>query len=224
MLPILAIPVIHSSGAWIASTAASGYVASTLSASWIGAFIAGNAGILSTLGITSAAGVYAAVGGTLTTAGAALGTGLSAVGLGGLAQSLGLAPVTFLGLTIVGWAVAGIAVFSSLLLLIFSRKKLNEINEARKEGGLSAITWRLILQEAREYEENAMLDILSQLSDETHRVNLNKESKEVQVDGVSYNVSDVRYVIEKNGKENLKVSTKIPLISKTIFIIKDATT
>jgi hypothetical protein len=224
MLPLLAIPVIHSSGAWIASTAASGYVGSTLSATWIGAFIAGNAGILSTLGITSAAGVYAAIGGTLTTAGAAVGTGLTAVGLGGLAQSLGLAPATFLGLTIVGWAVAGMAVLGSLLLLLFSRMKLNEINEARNQGGLSAITWRGILQAAREFEGDAMLDILSKLSDETPRVNLHKESKTIQIDRVTYNVSDVRYIIEKNGKEKLKVSTKIPLISKTIFIIKDPTT
>ena len=37
MLPIIADPVLHSSGAWIASTAASGYVASTLSSTWVGA-------------------------------------------------------------------------------------------------------------------------------------------------------------------------------------------
>ena len=99
MLPFIAIPLLHSSGAWIASTAAGGYIAGTLSTTWVGAFIAGNAGLLSALGITSAAGVYAALGGTLSSAGTAVGTGLTAVGLSGLAQSLGLAPATFLGLT-----------------------------------------------------------------------------------------------------------------------------
>ena len=116
MLPFIAIPLLHSSGAWIASTAAGGYIAGTLSTSWVGAFIAGNAGLLSALGITLAAGVYAALGGTLSSAGSAVGTGLTAVGLSGLAQSLGLAPATFLGLTFASWAV----VTSSVLIFFAS--------------------------------------------------------------------------------------------------------
>jgi len=63
MLPFIAVPLLHSSGAWIASTTAGGpCVAGTLSSTWIGAFIAGNAGLLSGLGITSAVGVLAAMG------------------------------------------------------------------------------------------------------------------------------------------------------------------
>ena len=80
MLPFIAIPLLHSSGAWIASTAAGGYIAGTISSTWIGAFVAGNAGLLSSLGITSAAGTYAAFGGTLSSAGTALGSGLSTIG------------------------------------------------------------------------------------------------------------------------------------------------
>lgn len=40
--PVLDIPVLHSSGAWIASTAAGGYVDSTLSSTWLGAFLLKN--------------------------------------------------------------------------------------------------------------------------------------------------------------------------------------
>ena len=72
MLPLIAVPVLHSSGAWIASTAAGGYLAATLSSTWVGAFIVGNAGILSSLGITSAAGVLAGMGGGLSSVGIAL--------------------------------------------------------------------------------------------------------------------------------------------------------
>lgn len=51
----VAIPILHSSGGWIASTAASGYIAGTLSGTWLGAFVLGNAGLLSSLGVVSAA-------------------------------------------------------------------------------------------------------------------------------------------------------------------------
>jgi hypothetical protein len=47
---VIAIPVLHSSGAWIASTGAAGYIAGTLSSTWIGAFVLGNGTLLSSLG------------------------------------------------------------------------------------------------------------------------------------------------------------------------------
>jgi hypothetical protein len=112
-LPLLAIaiPVVHSSGAWIASTAASGYLAGTLSGTWIGSFVLGNSSLLGSLGLVSAAGIFGATGGIAAMAsGAALGVGsaLTAVGLGSVASALGIAlAVTFLGLTPVGWAIAG---------------------------------------------------------------------------------------------------------------------
>ncbi len=86
----VAIPVLHSSGAWIASTAASGYIAGTLSSTWIGAFVLGNSGLLASLGLVSAAGVYGALGGlTALASSTALGIGsaLTAIGLGGMATS-----------------------------------------------------------------------------------------------------------------------------------------
>lgn len=85
-LPIfaLAIPVLHSSGAWIASTAASGYIAGTLSSSWIGAFVLGNSSLLGSVGLVSAAGIFGASSGLAalsSTAVAGIGTGLTAIGV-----------------------------------------------------------------------------------------------------------------------------------------------
>jgi len=101
-LPFLAIaiPVLHSSGAWIASTGAAGYIADTLSSTWIGAFVLGNSTLLGSLGLVSAAGIFGATGGLAAfSSSAALGVGstLTAVGLGGVASTLGIAPAaTFL--------------------------------------------------------------------------------------------------------------------------------
>lgn len=44
----VAIPVIHAGGGWIASTAAGGYIAGTLSVTYAGAFVAGNTALVAT--------------------------------------------------------------------------------------------------------------------------------------------------------------------------------
>lgn len=201
MLPLIAVPILHSSGAWIASTAAGGYVAGTLSSTWIGAFIAGNAGILSGLGITSAAGVLAAMGGGLSSVGAALGSGLTAIGLGGVAQSLGLAPATFLGLTVVGWSIAAASVAAAGVGYFFTRKKLADINEERAKGGLAAVTWSQIIAEAREYEKQAMIGILEELQAETGEdIVVNRSIEECEIYGKSYNNHGVRLDCFLNSK------------------------
>lgn len=85
LLP-LAIPVMHSSGAWIASTPASIYIAGTLSSTWIGAFVLGNSTLLCSFGLVSAAGIFGAGSGLAAlsaSAAAGIGTGLTAVDLGG---------------------------------------------------------------------------------------------------------------------------------------------
>ena len=222
MLPLIAVPVIHSSGAWLASTAAGGYVASTLSSTWIGAFIAGNAGILSGLGITSAAGVLAAMGGGLSSVGAALGSGLTAIGLGGVAQSLGLAPATFLGLTVVGWAIAGVSVAAAGVGYFFTRKKLIDINDERAKGGLAAVTWSQIIAEAREFEKQAMIGILEELQAETEGdIVVHRSIEEAVINGNSYKISDLKYVIEKNGREYVALRSKIPFRNIVLFVVKE---
>ena len=222
MLPLIAVPVIHSSGAWLASTAAGGYVASTLSSTWIGAFIAGNAGILSGLGITSAAGVLAAMGGGLSSVGAALGSGLTAIGLGGVAQSLGLAPATFLGLTVVGWAIAGVSVAAAGVGYFFTRKKLVDINDERAKGGLAAVTWSQIIAEAREFEKQAMIGILEELQAEIEGdIVVHRSIEEAVINGNSYKISDLKYVIEKNGREYVALRSKIPFRNIVLFVVKE---
>lgn len=220
MLPFIAIPLLHSSGAWIASTAMGGYVAGTLSTTWIGAFVAGNAGLLSAFGITSAAGVYAAIGGTLSSAGTALGGGLTAIGLSGLAQSLGLAPATFLGLTFISWGVVASAILSSGFIYFYARRKLVDINIERRRGGLSDTTWQEILKEAKIYEKKAMTDILVKLAEECQDVNFIKESDAVEIKGINYSIRDLKYVVEKNGVERIVKSSMIPFRPIVVYTVK----
>ena len=152
MLPLIAIPVIHSSG-WIASTAAGGYLASTLSATWAGAFVAGNASLLTGAGLASLGAI-----------------GLLAGTSSSLAATVGLAPATFLGLTPVGWAIAGgttVALGATGGVLYFRSSRvrsaidgaLPEINEARPrliEAFQSS--WDLLQEVARFRKEGASED------------------------------------------------------------------
>lgn len=207
MLPIIAVPVLHSSGAWIASTAASGYVASTLSSTWVGTFILGNSGILSSLGLVSAGSIFAASGGlaTMTAAvGTATGSALTAIGLGGLAKTLGLAPATFLGLTPIGWAAMGTsAIAIGGLGYFLNRKVMTEINEERAKGGLPPTNLMGILREVREYESNSMLALLKKLSQERLNFKVRKSDGVVEIDDKSYKIKNVRYVINDDGSESL---------------------
>ena len=221
MLPLIAVPLLHSSGAWIASTAAGGYVAGTLSSTWIGAFIAGNAGILSGLGITSAAGVLAAMGGGLSSVGAALGGGLSAIGLAGVAQSLGLAPATFLGLTVASWALVATGFTAVGIGYFFASKKLAEINQERAKGGLVAVTWAEIIAEARYYEKQALMSILEGLEAEFQgEIILDRSSETTVIRSKNYKISDLKYVIEKSGREYIALRSNIPFREILLFVVK----
>ena len=164
----IAIPVLHSSGAWIASTAASSYIAGTLSSTWVGAFVLGNSGLLGSLGLVSAAGLFGATGSlaTLTSSAAlSVGSALTSVGLGGVASALGIAPVaTFLGLTPVGWAIVGTSTtLVATLGYYFTRKTMRRVNEEREKGGLEPITLAEIVSEIRLLEAESLESILARL-------------------------------------------------------------
>jgi hypothetical protein len=147
-LPLLAIPVIHSAGGWIAYAGGS-YLGGTLSSTWAGAFIAGNSTLLSGIGIGSAAtGAAAFASG----AGAAVSAGAAAVGSAATSAgvALGVITPTFLGLTPIGWAItggvlaAGGAAFAIWRLrnrdaVSLLERNLPEINSERERGGLSPI-------------------------------------------------------------------------------------
>lgn len=222
----IAIPVLHSSGAWIASTGAAGYIAGTLSGTWIGAFVLGNGTLLGSLGLVSAAGIFGATGSlaALTSSAAlSVGSALTAVGLGGVASSLGIAPVaTFLGLTPVGWAVAGTTVvIASTLGLYFTRKTMRRINEEREKGGLEPISISQIVKEVRLLEAQSLEAILMRLAFEMDTVQLSDDPKSVSVDGQVFSIHRLKYVVNADGSEGLVFVTRAGR-KKRILLIKAA--
>ncbi|MCY4463462.1 MAG: HigA family addiction module antitoxin [Albidovulum sp.] len=224
----IAIPVLHSSGAWIASTAASGYIAGTLSSTWIGAFVLGNSSLLSALGLVSAAGIYGAASSGLAAlgSGVALGMGaaLTKVGLGGVASALGIAPVvTFLGLTPVGWAIAVTAgTLITTLGYYFSRKTMQRMNEERQKGGLDPITLLKIVEEVKLLEEQSLQNILERLEKETDNVSLSSNREEVTIDGQVYSIARLKYAMNEDGSEEILFARRIGR-NKRILLIKAAT-
>lgn len=227
-LPLIAIaiPVLHSSGAWIASTAASGYIAGTLSSTWIGAFVLGNSALLGSLGLVSAAGIFGAAGGIAAlSSSAALGVGsaLTAVGLGGVAGSLGIAPAaTFLGLTPVGWVVAGTAAALALTLgCYFTRKTMRRINEEREKGGLAPITLTEIVREVRLLEAQSIETILARLSAELGNVSLSNDQKVVRIDGQLFSVHRLKYVVNGDGSEEVVFVTRAGR-KKRVLLVRPA--
>ena len=193
----IAIPVLHSSGAWIASTAAGGYVAGTLSSTWIGAFILGNSSLLSGLGLVSAAG----------TGGAALGMSgaLSAVGLGSVAPA-----ATFLGLTPAGWAIAGGAGALAVTLgSYFTLKIMRKLNKEREKGGLEPVTLLQILEEVEIFETKSMKDILERLEKETNNLSLSDDRESVAIDGQTYPVAQLKYIMNEDGSEEIRYVARI---------------
>lgn len=213
MIPLLAIPVLHSSGAWIASTAASGYLATTLSGTWIGAFVLGNAGILSSLGLVSAGGILTAAGGGVAAvfgaAGTLTGAALTTVGLGSLAQSIGLAPATLLGMGPIGWVISGTAFMGVATLGYFiSRASIKKINEERVKGGLDEITIKELLKELVDYEVSSMMEILTKLSKERLDFKVRKSDNTLIIEGREYDIADLVYQIDEDGTEWIGLKRK----------------
>ena len=218
----IATPVFHfPTGAWIA-TGASGYIAGTVSTSWVGSFILGNAGLASILGV-SGAGIAAALGGLGSATATGIGSGLTTIGLGGLAASLGIAPVpaTFLGLTPVGWALAGVGVVAAALATYFSRRVMRRINEERRKGGLDPITVKGIVQEVRLFEKASMLEILKRWASERDDISVAANESDATVSGQSFSVNRLKYVINQDGSEEIVFVTKTGR-TKRVLLLKPA--
>lgn len=220
----IAIPVLHSSGAWIASTAASGYIAGTLSSTWIGAFVLGNSSLLGSLGLVSAAGIFGAFGGVTalsSTTAVGIGSTLTAVGLGGVASSLGIAPVaTFLGLTPVGWVIAGTATtVVATLGYFFTRSIMRRMNEEREKGGLDPITLRQLVKDVRQLEAQSLEAILERIARETESMSLSADKRDVTIDGQVYSVRRLRYVRNEDGSEELAFVTRVGK-KKRVLLVK----
>jgi hypothetical protein len=218
----LAIPVLHSSGAWIASTAASGYIAGTLSSSWIGAFVLGNSSLLGSVGLVSAASIFGASGlaALSSTAAAGIGAGLTAIGLGGIANALGIAPVaTFLGLTPIGWTIICTAVpIISTLSYYFTSKTMQRINAEREKGGLAPTTLFKIIEEVRLLETRSLIAILAQLAKEMEGVTLSSDNRYFTVGGQVFSVNRLKYVVNNDGSEEVVFVTKIGRKRRVILV------
>jgi hypothetical protein len=215
----LAIPVLHSSGAWIATSAASGYIAGTLSCTWIGAFVLGNSALLSGVGLVSAAGLFGASGGLTTLASGAvagIGSGLAALGLGSAAVTAASAPATalalptatFLGFSPIGWAIAGTTVaLTSGLTYLVTRATMLRLNEERQKGGLPPITLIQIVREVRLLESESLQSILARLNRDG-LVALSADKSEVAVNGRVFSLSRLKYVINPDGSEEIVFITR----------------
>lgn len=129
MLPLLAVPVLHSSGAFIAYSG-TGYLAGTLSSSWLGAFVLGNSGLLAGASALTAT----SIGGFLS------GAKSSATGV---AASLGIISSTPAWVMPVSIA-SGIALVASGGFAYYKRgqiieaitEQLEDINQERISAGL----------------------------------------------------------------------------------------
>ena len=161
------------------------------------------------------------MGGGLSSVGAALGSGLSVIGLAGVAQSLGLAPATFLGLTVASWAFVASAVIALGVGYFVASKKLEAINLERAKGGLLAVTWAEIIAEARDFEKQAMMSILANLMVEFQEdIVLDRPSETVVIMNMTYKIGDLKYVIEKGGREYIALRSNIPFRKIVLFVVK----
>lgn len=207
MFYLLAIPVLHSSGAWIAY-GAGGYLAGTLASTWIGAFVLGNSALLASLGLISGAGLAGAMGilsGAASATALGVGSALTTIGLGGLASSLGIAPVaTFLGLTPIGWAiVGGTTVTVATLGLFFKSSVMKRLNRERQNGGLAPITISEILGQVRLLEADSLMIIVRNLAVERPEVEYDDDKMEVVISGRRFSLSKLKYKVQKDGSEAL---------------------
>lgn len=221
-LPLLAIPVIHSSGAWIAY-AGSGYLAGTLSTTWVGALILGNTTLFTSIGLVSTAGIAAASGvlaGFGASAAAGLGTALTAVGLGSVASWMGIAPAaTFLGLTTVGWTLMGVGAIALGLGAVFTRRIMKNLNEERAKGGLEAITVRQLIAEVRDYEVDAMREVLQKLATKDATLQLKDGDAEISISGRVFSINKLRYRINKDGSEEIGYVTRLGRFAR-VYLVK----
>lgn len=222
----VAIPILHSSGGWIAATGASGYVAGTLSGTWLGSFVLGNAALLSSLGLISGAGVAGAAGALTGLASAttiSIGAGLTAVGLGGVATYMGIAPVTtFLGLTPMGWGIGASAVLlASSIGYFLTKKVMRDINKERAKGGEKPITLPQIIRNVRLLEKESLTAILEKLAENMPNIQMNSDKSTIKIDNNSYSFNRLRYVFNKDGSEEIVFVTRTGK-KKSVLIVKKA--
>lgn len=135
---------------------------------------------------------------------------MTTIGLGGVASALGIAPtVTFLGLTPIGWVIAGTAAtVVATLGYYLTRKTMRRINEEREKGGLEPTTLKEIVREVRLLEAQSLETILARLDAELGNVSLSDDHKELTVDGQLFSLNRLKYVVNRDGSEELVFVTR----------------
>lgn len=204
----LAIPLLHSSGGWIAY-AGGAYVSGTLSSSWITTFVLGNMGLLSKLGFVSAA-TSSIVGAIALKGGASLGGIMTTVGLGSFAKSWGLAPATFLGLTAPAWGVvvSGVGFLSASAFAFYMKKELGILNEERRKGGLEDISIRSLIKEIKAFEADSIKLLCDQLSKQNLDISFDRKGGVLIYKGEKFSLSSIRYEIDEDGSEWINLYRK----------------
>ena len=139
-----------------------------------------------------------------------------------MATSLGIAPVaTFLGLTPVGWIIAGTTTaLAAGIGWYFTRKTLIQINEERVKGGLEPITLSQIIAEVRLLEFQSLETILNKLSHENENVSLPMNG-EVSINRQAFSIDRLIYVVNQDGSEEIVFKTKTGR-KKRILLVRPA--
>ncbi len=84
------------------------------------------------------------------------------------------------------------------------------------------MTWTEIIAEARDYEKQALINILGELEAETRGdIILDRSGEKVVITGKTYKISDLKYVIEKSGTEYVGQRSIIPLRKIVLFLVKE---
>lgn len=141
-----------------------------------------------------------------------------------MANFLGIAPAaTFLGLTPVGWAIAGtFAALASSLGYYFTKKTMRQINEERAKGGLELTSVKQIIREVRLLEKQSLEAIMNRLSREMGGIHLSDDQEDVTINGQPFSMKRLKYIVNADGSEEIVFVTRTGR-KKRVLLVKAAT-
>ena len=83
------------------------------------------------------------------------------------------------------------------------------------------MTWTEIIAEARDYEKKALMNILEGLEAEFQgKLILDRSIETAVIMNKNYKISDLKYVIEKSGREYIALRSNIPFREIILFVVK----
>lgn len=93
----------------------------------------------------------------------------------------------------------GVGAIALMLGAVFTRGKMKKLNEERKKGGLEPITVRQLVAEVRDYEVDAMRDVLRKLAAKDATLILKDRDANISINGRLFPINKLRYRINKDG-------------------------